>query len=279
MCNTEATPAQEDGKPAQEWPFAGLVDRLGQAHDEFLSAIQTDYMKCLTDPAAFEKSTALSGLLARSCALGLDVLTEESLWVAEVGGILLRCQCETLIILSWLLHKDDPLIYKRFFQYSLGQQDLYGLRLADDDGYRKAFKALHIGGDDLADAMSKDSWAAQFRTIELGNWAGTDTRKMAEEGGTKNFYDLVFSLYSADVHSQFISIARWNMVPCKNPLHNYHLLPAFGRRAVNLALPLTACVLLSETCQRFFQYYHVDATCIGVLTRLLNDPAVTVLTK
>lgn len=277
MCNTDATPVQEDGKPAQELPLAGLGDRLRQAHDEFLAAIRTDYMKCVPDPATFEKSTALSGLLARSCALALDVFTERSLWIAEIGGIILRCQCETLIILAWLLYKDDASIYKQFFQYSMGQQDLYGLKLADYDGYRKAFKALYIGGDELANAMSKDSWAAQSRTIDLGNWAGIDARKMAEEGGTKAFYDLVFSLYSADVHSQFVSVAKWNMMPCTNPLHNYHLLPAFGRRVVNLALPLTACILLKETCQRFFQYYKVTPTCIGVLARLLADPAVAVL--
>jgi hypothetical protein len=80
------------------------------------------------------------------------------------------------------------------------------------------FKVLRIGGDKLVDAMSRDSWDAQLRTIDLGDWAGIDTRKMAEEGGTNVYYDLVFSLCSADVHSQFISIARWNMVPCTNPL-------------------------------------------------------------
>ena len=90
------------------------------------------------------------------------------------------------------------------------------------------------------------------------------------------YYDLVFSLCSADVHSQFISLARWNMVPCANPLHNYHFLPAFGRRIVNPFLPLTACVLLKETCHRFFQHYKVEASCTKVLADALNEASALV---
>lgn len=271
MCGTETDQGQDSGTAAQESNLMTLVDRFGRAADEFLQAIMVDHQKCIPDPSMFEKTSVLSGLLARSCALGLDMFTERSLWVAEIGGVVLRCLCETLILLAWLLQKDDTALYKRFVEYSLGQQDLYGLKLTDYDGYRNAFKALYIGGDQLADAMSRDSWDAQFRTIDLGNWAGIDTRKMAEEGGTKHFYDLVFSLYSADVHSQFISLARWNMVQCTNPLHNGHLVPVFGRRVVNPFLPMTACVLLKATCQTFFQHYKVDTTSSDVLRRVLDD--------
>ena len=190
---------------------------------------------------------------------------------------MLRCLCETLILLAWMVRKDEKALYERFVQYSLGQQDLYGLKLQGYEGYREAFQSLHIGDDKLADMLSKDSWEAQLRTIELGNWAGTDTRKMAEEGGTKTYYDLVFSLCSADVHSQFISLARWNMTPCTNPLHNYHMIPAFGRRFMNPFLPLTACVLLREACREFFGHYKVDAGSTKVLSELLEEVSKKVL--
>jgi len=277
MCSTDPVEVEKSETPTRESDLSPFVDRFEQAADEFLQAVRADHQKCVPDPSKFEKTSALSGLLARSCALALDILTERSLWVAEIGGIILRCQSEVLIILAWLLHKDDDSLYERFFQYSLGQQDLYGLKLEDYGGYREAFKALFIGGDELANAMSKDSWEAQFRTIDFGNWAGIDTRRMAEEGGTKPYYDLLFHLYSADVHSQFISIGRWNMVRCTNPLHNSHLIPAFGRRAVNPHLPLTACAVLRETCQRFFSHHNVDASCIDVLARVLGDMSDTVL--
>ncbi|UCC31463.1 MAG: hypothetical protein JSU86_04145 [Phycisphaerales bacterium] len=271
MCSARMGDEQDSATQTQERFLRTLIDHSDQAADGFLTAIRADHQKCIPDPSTFEKTSVLSGLLARASALGLDVLRERSLWVAEVGGIMLRCLCETLILLAWLLRKDDMALYRRFVQYSLGQQDLYGLKLQDYEGYREAFKALYIGDDKLADVMSEDSWDAQMRTIDLGNWAGIDTRKMAEQGGTKVYYDLVFSLCSADVHSQFISIARWNMVPCTNPLHNYHLLPAWGRRSVNPFLPLSACVLLKEACHRFFEHYKVDATCTRVLESLLND--------
>ncbi len=277
MCSTEMADEQGADTQANKEFLTALVTRCGQAADGFLAAIRVDHQKCIPDPSTFEKTSVLSGLLARACALGLDMLTERSLWVAEIGGIVLRCLCETLILLAWLLHKNETALYKRFVQFSLGQQDLYGLKLEGYEGYRDAFRMLYIGSDKLADAMSRDSWDAQLRTIDFGNWAGLDTRSMAKKGGTKVFYDLVFSLCSADVHSQFISIANWNMLPCTNPLHNSHLMPAFGHRVVNPFLPLTACVLLKETCQRYFEHFKIDATCTPVLAAMLDEASTTVL--
>jgi len=270
MCSTDNDDQQE---PAgrQEELLSQLIARYGAAATAFSTAIREDHQKCPPDPSSFEKTSVLSGLIARASALGLDMLTEQSLWKAEIGGILLRCLCETLILLAWLVRKDEASLYRRFVQYSLGQGDLYGLKLEGYEGYREAFKTLRLGDDAQAEAMSKDTWEAQLRAIDLGNWAGKDTRKMAEEGGTKVYYDLVFSLCSADVHSQFISLARWNMVPCTNPLHNYHLLPTFDRRIINPFLPLTACVLLKEACHRFFEHYNVAAKCTEVLADILNE--------
>jgi len=116
-------------------------------------------------------------------------------------------------------------------------------------------------------------------TIGLGNWAGLDTRKMAEEGGTKHYYDLIFTQCSSDVHSQFMSLARWNMTSCDNPLHNFHLLPAFGERRINPFLPLTACVLGKEICGRIFKYLDVDAECVKILENLLESISEEVLNK
>jgi len=276
MCSVQNDEPEQPDRAAHDEVLSQLTARYDSAAGAFLNAIREDHQKCFPDPSAFEKTSVLSGLLARACALGLDMLTEQAVWKAEVGGILLRCLCETLILLAWLVHKDEDSLYERFVQYSLGQQDLYGLKLEGYEGYREAFQALRLGDEKRADAMAGDSWDAQLRTINLGNWAATDTRKMAEEGGTKVYYDLVFSLCSADVHSQFISLARWNMVFCKNPLHNYHLLPAFGRRIFNPFLPLTACVLLKETCQRFFGHYKVQASCTKVLEDALAETSVIV---
>lgn len=276
MCTTENDEPQQPDRAAQDEALSKLIARYGSAAEAFFRAIREDHPKCFPDPSAFEKTSVLSGLLARASALGLDMLTEQALWKAEVGGILLRCLCETLILLAWLVRKDEAPLYQRFVQYSLGQQDLYGLKLEGYEGYREAFQALRLGDEKRADAMAKDSWDAQMRTINLGNWANTDTRKMAEEGGTKVYYDLVFSLCSADVHSQFISLARWNMVFCSNPLHNSHLLPAFGRRIENPFLPLTACALLKETCHRFFEHYKVVPTCTNVLERALAEASAIV---
>jgi hypothetical protein len=271
MCTVDNDEPMQPACTPQDEAISKLVAQYGYAAGAFFDAIREDHRKCFLDPSVFEKTSVLSGLLARATALGLDMLTEQALWKGEVGGILLRCLCESLILLAWLVRKDEASLYQRFVEYSLGQQDLYGLKLEGYEGYREAFQVLRLGDEKRAAAMAKDSWDAQMRTINLGNWANIDTRKMAEEGGTKVYYDLVFSLCSADVHSQFISLAKWNMVPCKNPLHNYHFLPAFGRRIYDPFLPLTACVLLKETCQRFFEHYKVEPNCTKVLEDTLTE--------
>ncbi len=246
---------------------------------EFLEAVKRDYLKYCPDTGNWEKTSTIAGLVSRTVALLLDILTENALWVGEIGGILLRCMCETLILSGWLIAKDDGALYKRFVLYSLGQADLYGLKIDGYEGYRDIFKALYLGDDSDADNLAKDEWAAQLRTIDLGNRAGVDTRKMAEEAGTKQYYDLIFTQCSSDVHSQFMSLAKWNLTACSNPLHNCHLLPAFGERRVNPFLPLTASMLAKETCDRIFNYVHVDAECTKVLAQLVSRIAAELLEK
>lgn len=82
------------------------------------------------------------------------MLTEQALWKAEVGGILLRGLCETLILLAWLVRKDEPLLYQRLVEYSLGQQDPYGLKLDGHEAYREAFQALRLGDEERAATMT-----------------------------------------------------------------------------------------------------------------------------
>jgi hypothetical protein len=50
-------------------------------------------------------------------------------------------------------------------------------------------------------------------------------RDMAIEVGEKQFYDLVFTQFSAAVHSTWQHIWRFNLLPCRNPLHMGHRVP------------------------------------------------------
>jgi hypothetical protein len=242
---------------------------LMEAARQLAAAVESDYRKIMPDPYHFSRGSVLGGLLARATALALDLLTERACWRAELGGTILRCLCEILVLVAWLLSKDDHQLCEKFVHHSLGQLDLYGLKMKGDEAYREAFKAMCLGSP--AETQTADSFDAQLRSIELGNWAGTDTRTMAIEGNTKLYYDLVFSKFSLDVHAQFISLARWNMVPCLNPLHNQHLLPAFNQRTFNPLLPLTGCILLKELYSRFFRHYCIEAGSITVLDDALTQ--------
>ncbi|MBW8015112.1 MAG: hypothetical protein FVQ82_02925 [Planctomycetes bacterium] len=270
MC-TENDKDNADTLPESDSWLYELSSKYSEGASQFIEAVRNDYLKYLPEISSFEKTSTISGLLSRTTAFLLDMLTQRSLWVAEIGGIILRCMCETLILSAWLISKDDIELYKKFVLYSLGQADLYGLKIEGYEGYREVFKSLYLGNDPAVDTHVEDKWAAQLRTIELGNWAGVDTRKMAVEGGTKQYYDLIFTLSSADVHSQFASLAKWNMTLCSNPLHNSHLMPAFGQRCVNPFLPLTACVLAKETCDRIFKYLEVEAESVKIIGNLLQD--------
>ena len=61
--------------------------------------------------------------------------------------------------------------------------------------------------------------------VNLGSWSGLSTREMADQAGCLDFYNYVYTPFSACTHSVWHHIARYNLMQCSNPLHQYHRIP------------------------------------------------------
>jgi hypothetical protein len=61
---------------------------------------------------------------------------------------------------------------------------------------------------------------------------------MAEEAGCIDFYNYVYTPFSACAHSMWHHIARYDLRECGNPLHRHHRRPGAGGQP--LPLPISS---------------------------------------
>ena len=67
------------------------------------------------------------------------------------------------------------------------------------------------------------------KLLDLGNWAGSDLRKMSEEAGVKPIYDKYYAWPSGFVHGQWAAVRDTAFDLCLNPLHRLHRIPSVPR--------------------------------------------------
>lgn len=162
----------------------------------------------------------LFGLFARMTRLLILMMEQPYLWARDVGSILLRCLADTAITFVYLARKAKPEEFQRFIEYGEGQQKLLMLHLQDNYPTHRSAEGRTI--DDLERGLGV---LPEFIDIELGHWAGKDARRMARDAGMEEYYRLVFSPTSSDVHGSWMALKNSHLTYCEEPLHRYHRLP------------------------------------------------------
>jgi hypothetical protein len=117
-------------------------------------------------------------------------------------------------------------MYARFKVYGRGRLKLLKLHLEE---YRETLSEpsdeLNAHIDYVGALVNQDLWE-EYQEISIeGNFAGVDTRKMAEQVGMLTEYRLLFAPASAAVHGEWATIDQDVLVPCPNPLHRRHRIP------------------------------------------------------
>ncbi len=93
--------------------------------------------------------------------------------------------------------------------------------------------------------------------INLGQWAGADLRKMAEESGTKDIYDAHYGWTSGFSHGHWAPMRDTTLIICLNALHRAHRIPADSKRihgdvvpdAIELVETMIAALLQAYLCR------------------------------
>ena len=153
---------------------------------------------------------------------GLSLLADMaiiSISVTTLGRAALRTLTELYITHQYLTQKDDESLFKSYRSYGCGQAKLLLLKLRDG-----LEQPNFIPKETLEMLCNEDYWE-EFQEINVGNWATTNLRKMAEESGNKDIYDQYYNMTSAYVHGHWCAVRDSNYTICVNPLHRFHRIP------------------------------------------------------
>jgi len=204
---------------------------------EYLQELRAKLRLDLYDPSHGE---VLFGLFARLTRLYVLMVEDPYLWARDVSGIMLRPLAETAITFSYLCKAGSTEDFKRFIEYGEGQQKLLMLHLQDHHPDERSLEGQ--SSEQVAEEI--DIWP-ELVDIELGSWSKKDARRLARDAGLEDFYRLVFSPASSDLHGSWLSLKSSNLVRCAEPLHRWHRLPTFSEPPffVNTAIAAQAIYL------------------------------------
>lgn len=132
----------------------------------------------------------------------------------------MRAMADVYITLAWVL--GDPLARsKRFILYGLGQAKLQLERRQAELQNREPLDG-ELERLEATEAWINSQRATFLTDVDLGSWSGLSTRAMVEEAGCLDFYNYVYSPFSACTHSMWHHVAIYNLRQCRNPLHRLH---------------------------------------------------------
>ncbi len=196
----------------------------------------------LYSPERFEVLTGLTAMALRTLA---RVVRTRALWSIEHGSFSLRQIVESLIVLTWLISRDQDDLYLKFKAYGRGHLKLQKLHLQELlESTADPALELQLYYDQLAELVNQDLWE-EFQEISLqGSFAGLNTRDMAREVGMEHEYNWVFAPASAASHGEWAYLDMHALDRCQNPLHRWHRIPRGELTSpVGLYLLESACQL------------------------------------
>lgn len=175
------------------------------------------------DLYAPDKHEVLTGMVYRALRDLSVMINYPALWTGEHGSSYIRGLVESRIVLKWLAQKNDAALYARFKSYGRGRLKLFKLHMEEyRDGLADPPSDIDSYIEHLDALVNQDIWE-EFQEISIeGNFAGVDTRRMADQVGMLTEYRLVFAPASASVHGEWTALDKYALAVCKNPLHRMH---------------------------------------------------------
>jgi hypothetical protein len=168
-----------------------------------------------------ETYETIGGLMARQATLSIELARSPSIWTGHVAPLILRSMTDTHITLAWILC-DPSERAKKYILYGLGQEKLHieHLKAGAEQDDEQVQKLIEM----------KESWLNSQRRdfmteVNVGNWAGLNTRQMAQESGCEGLYKFAYTPFSGVAHNMWQHVSIYNLKPCSNPMHKYHKVP------------------------------------------------------
>lgn len=219
----------------------------------------------------------IGGMLARQATLSKEVARAPALWTGHSAPILLRVMADAYINIAWLLL--DPVERcRKFVLFGLGQAKLELEHRRAQIGTREPTPqeaAMLEAGERWIDNQ-RIGWLLD---VDLGKWSSLSVRQMAEEANCIDFYNYVYTPFSACAHSMWHHVARYDLRECGNPLHRHHRRPTSEALAPDVHYLTLAAKYWSKTLGTFDRAHGLSIrepssyeTLIGAVTDSSTDP-------
>ncbi len=243
-----------------------IIERfVGRAREEFDDRI-THWPTNLAQQQVHE---VIGALLARQVTLASELATSPGIWNDQVAPLVLRAMADVYITLAWITK--NPVDRSRMFiHFGLGQAKLQlehrTAELATRDPEPREQEYV----------QSLEAWINRQRftfltDVNVGSWSGISTRQMAEQAGCLDFYNYVYTPFSACAHSTWQHVAIYNLKECRNPLHRFHSVPVIPELAPDLHYLYLGAKYLQKTFATFDSAFGTISTLQSALDVLCQE--------
>jgi hypothetical protein len=223
------------------------------------------------DLAHSEVHEVIGALIARQVTLAVQLAACPTMWNGHMAPIILRSMADVYISLAWVLR--DPVDRARkFVLHGLGQAKLFL------EHQKAALASKEVQPEDHLLVEASEQWinAQQFTfltEVNFGSWSGITTRQMADEADCLDFYNYVYTPFSAASHSMWHHIGRYNLKTCTNPLHRYHNVPHIPDLGPDPHYLYLAAKYMQKAFSAFDAHTNIDTQSPSAFARLCETLA------
>ena len=249
------------------------VDPVGLLIEHFVARSREELDDRLTqwptDLSRQEVHEVVGALLARQVTLASELATSPGIWNDSVAPLVLRAMADLYITAAWIMK--NPVDRSRMFiHFGLGQAKLQ----LEHRKFELATRDPEPGEQEYVRAL--EVWINRQRftfltDVNLGSWSSITTRQMADEAGCLDFYNYVYTPFSACAHSTWQHIAIYNLKECRNPLHRFHSVPAIPEATLELNYVYLGAKYLQKTFLTFDATFGTTSTLPSALDVLCQE--------
>jgi uncharacterized protein DUF5677 len=204
--------------PSEEQKMGAGDMKASTTVQEIRSALESHWESTRETTAIDARHDGVFGIAFYALSLIEELLQAQQMVIS--GRLVLRTLFELRLTLRYLLQESRDELWQTWRKYGVGQAKLISLKAENFESVAPQY----LNGEILKQIANEDFWE-EFVGIDLGNWAGSDLRKLSEKVGLKDLYDRYYGWTSGFSHGQWGPIRESVFVLCLNPLHRGHRIP------------------------------------------------------
>lgn len=229
-------------------------------HDYLVLSFEDLWSQIDIEPDKLEAYSVIGGLLSRQVTLALEMAkASPSVLNGHSAPLFLRAMVDVHITTSWIL-LDLEERAKKYIMHSLGEEKTL------IEHYKKEIEnSPDNSNNDINQQMikMKSDWINSQKAVwsvevNLGSWTNLSTRKMSQEADCESLYNFAYKPFSSSAHSMWSHIATYNSRDCKNPLHQFHLIPFLWKVPEDIDYLYRSCKYVHRLYKVFVDKFEIE---------------------